>query len=215
MDMRRSLPLAAVLGCFAALMAQEDSTPDLAAGRLLVASPDLRDPNFAGTVVLLIHHDGQGTLGLIVNRKTKTPLSKAMTSIAPNEKSSIPSADPVFSGGPVAQSGGMALLRSTTKPEEAARVFGDVFLVSTRKLVEKSVAEGKTPAEFRVYLGSCGWAPGQLDMEIKMGAWHVLQANAALVFDPDPDSLWPRLVELSHLEIASLSPRKGFVQIQP
>ncbi len=202
--MRGSVPLALVLGFVAPLLAQEDSTPELAAGRLLVASPDLRDPNFAGTVVLLLHHDSQGTMGLIVNRKTKTPLSKAMASIAPGEKSPLPGTDPVFRGGPVEQTDGIALLRSPTKPEEASRVFGDVFLVATRKLVEKSVAGGKTSAEFRLYMGSCGWAPGQLDMEIRMGAWRVLQANAALVFDPDPDTLWPRLVELSHLEIASL-----------
>ena len=204
MDMRRSIPLLAVLGLLTPLLAQDESTPDLAAGRLLVASPDLRDPNFAGTVVLPLHHDGQGTMGVIVNRKTKTPLSKAMTSISPEEKPIAASSDPVFSGGPVTPSGGLALLRSTSKPEEATRVFGDVFLVSTRKLVEKSVSDGKPPTEFRLYLGSCGWAPGQLNMEIQMGAWRVLQANAAVVFDPDPDTLWARLVELSRLEIAVL-----------
>lgn len=104
-------------------------------------------------------------------------------------------------------------------------MFGDVFLVSSRKLVEKSVADGKPSTEFRLYLGSCGWAPGQLDMEIRMGAWRVLQANAALVFDPDPDTLWARLVELSRLEIAALLPphrdrpgagaRNRLDQIQP
>ena len=208
------LLIALVLGVLAPLLAQEDSPPDLAAGRLLVASPDLRDPNFAGSVVLLLHHDAQGTIGVIVNRRTKTPLSQAIASIASEEKSTLPGSDPVFSGGPVEQTGGIALLRSPTKPEEASRVFGDVFLLSTLKLVEKSVAEGRPSTEFRLYLGSCGWSPGQLDMEIQMGAWRVLQANAALVFDPDPDTLWPRLVELSHLEIASLLPRSP-AQIQP
>ncbi len=180
--------------------AQEDGGQRLAAGKLLIAAPEMRDPNFAQTVVLVVKYSDSGTVGIVLNRRTKAPLARVFD-LAPGAPNA---SDPVYAGGPVEESGVLALLRSQAKPEGAEKVFGDVYLVTTRALLEKTVKAGKPAAEFRVYLGYGGWGPGQLEAERDMGAWTVLAGKDGLVFDDDPGSEWERLKALSETQIAGL-----------
>jgi putative transcriptional regulator len=110
----------------ALLTAQTTRTGVLGPGKLLVASRDLRDPNFAETVVLLVHYDDDGVIGLVLNRRTKIPISRALEEV----KGAKDRSDPIFLGGPVGRSGILALLRSRGKVEGAEHVFGDVYLVT-------------------------------------------------------------------------------------
>ena len=112
------------------LSAQSTATVDLAAGKFLVASRDLSDPNFARTVVLLVHYGEEGVLGLILNRQTDTPMSRVFRELNEARK------DPVYEGGPVEKTVVLALLRSKTKPDEAERVLPDVSLISSQTLLE-------------------------------------------------------------------------------
>jgi putative transcriptional regulator len=92
----------------------------------------------------------------------------------------------------------VGLLKASVMPEGALHVFGKLYLISTRLLLEKTLAERSGPGEFRVYLGYCGWGPGQLENEIRQRVWHVFAGNVAgnqdLVFDSEPDTLWSRLI---------------------
>jgi len=92
---------------------------ELAAGKILVARRELLDPNFAETVVLLLQYDEKGTVGLIINRKTKIPISKLAKELEPAKGRT----DPLYLGGPVEATGLMALLKSPTKPEDAKRLW--------------------------------------------------------------------------------------------
>ncbi len=196
--MRRRTLLWMALG--ALVRAQGAGEEDLAQGRLLIASRALRDPNFAETVVLLLEMNGQGTVGLVINRRTKAPLSKVL----PLPGDSKIGSDPVYSGGPVETSSALALLRSAAPVEGARHIIDDVYAVASRPLLDKTLAQGRDAGHFRVYLGYGGWAPGQLEAEVELGAWRILSAKSALVFDADPDALWDRLNRLSHTEIALL-----------
>ncbi len=187
----------------AALWAQDSGRQELANGKLLVAARALRDPNFAETVVLLVDVNDRGTIGLVLNRRTKAPLSK----VFPLPEDSKIGADPVYSGGPVEPAGALALLASDKPSEGARRIFDGVYLASSRPLLDKALAEGRDANRFRVYLGYGGWAPGQLEAEVELGAWRVLAAKTGLVFDAEPDSLWDRLNRLAKTEIAGLVPR--------
>src|SRR5437764_5063498 len=91
------------------VQAQGARAEDLMAGKLLVAQRKLRDPNFAETVVLLVHYDEDGAMGLVINRRTKFPLSRLFPEITGK-----PLTDPVYAGGPVERTSGMALLKSPT-----------------------------------------------------------------------------------------------------
>lgn len=174
---------------FSALLLQaQPEEPHLAAGSLLVANEDSQDPYFAKSVIVLVHYDEQGVVGLILNRKTKVEVSR----IFPGVPGAKGRSDPVYSGGPVTL-GVMALLRSQNPPDKAAHVFGDVQAIVDKDLLEETVSAGKSPSVFRVYVGYAGWTGPQLRGEIERGYWHVLRGTAGVVFDPDPDTEWERL----------------------
>jgi len=179
--------------------AQSTRVKDLGAGKFLVASRELGDPNFAQTVVLLVHYDEDSVLGLIVDRQTKIPLSRVFQDV----KEAKGRSDPVYAGGPVERTVAMALLRSRTKHENADAVFGDVELISSKELLEKTLAAGADSNKFHVYLGYAGWTARQLQGEVELGAWHIFPAEAGMVFDPDPESLWSRLIRKTEQRIAS------------
>jgi putative transcriptional regulator len=175
--------------------------PELAAGSFLVASRDLGDPNFSETVILLLRYDEeQGAMGLIVNRRTDLPLSRVFEDV----KSAKGRKDLAYMGGPVEPGDVLALLKSSAKLEDADRVFGNVYLISDKDLLEKTFADKAEPGVFHVFLGYAGWGPGQLEHEVDLGAWHILPADAASVFDADPESVWPRLIRRTELRIAGL-----------
>jgi putative transcriptional regulator len=171
---------------------------DLEAGKFLVASRDLGDPNFAGTVVLLLKFDeDEGALGIVVNRRTDVPLSRVFENIKPVKDRT----DAVYLGGPVEPGSVVGLLKSTAKVEDASRILTGIYLISGRALLEKTAAEAP-PGAFHAFLGYAGWSAGQLEHEIALGGWHVLPADAATVFDPDPDSVWEKLNRRTELRIA-------------
>ena len=90
--------------------------------------------------------------------------------------------------------GVIGLLRADTGPKDTHHVFGDVYVTSGREPLEDLVAAGADPSRFRAYLGYAGWSPGQLERETAQGSWRVLKSVAGTVFDPNPDSLWNRLI---------------------
>jgi putative transcriptional regulator len=170
-----------------------------AAGRFLVSSTKLSDPNFRRSVVLLVASDpDKGALGVIINRRSKVSLSRVFPDIkGPNSPKDL-----VFMGGPVELATAQALLRSVTPSGTLKHVLGDVYSTGDKDLIEKSISSGTDPAKFRVYLGYAGWAPNQLEAEIELGAWYVTKASPDEIFDEDPDSLWPRLSRKADTEIA-------------
>jgi putative transcriptional regulator len=176
------LALAPLLG------AQSTRTADLALGKFLVASRDLADPNFAHTVVLLVDYESDGVVGLVVNRRTTIPVSKVLAL-----KEAEGRADPVYVGGPVQLTGVMALARLAQAPPGGERVCGDIYLVRTEAPLVKVM--GTPGGKFRIFLGYAGWNQAQLRREMETGSWFVFPADAGMVFDQDPGSVWQRLIE--------------------
>jgi putative AlgH/UPF0301 family transcriptional regulator len=179
--------------------AQSVRSEDLAAGKLLVASRDLLDPNFVQSVVLLVRHDDDSVVGLIINRRTQIPLAR----VFPELKEAKGQADPIYRGGPVERMAALALMRARTMPEEAEHIFANVSMISSRALLDKTIAARMDPSMFHVFLGYAGWTARQLRGEVELGAWHIFPGNAAAVFDPDPETLWSRLIHKTEERIAS------------
>lgn len=170
----------------------------LAPGVILVADKDLQDPNFAKTVVVIADYSDEGTLGLVINRRTDVSLSEVLDKW--KEASGVK--DPIFVGGPVGRTGMFALIRSKTLPQGAKHVLDDIHLVIDRAALAPHLSDG--PARVRVYAGYTGWGPDQLESEIADGGWHVMRADPKTVFDEDPDTLWVRLSHLADMQVASL-----------
>jgi putative transcriptional regulator len=166
---------------------------ELSRGKFLVASKELRDPNFFETVVLLLEYDRNGAMGLVINRPSTLKLSKVLPDIEGLQKRS----DTIYLGGPVAKNQLMLLIRTTSPPEGSRLVFRDIYLSSSQEIIEKMVDNPDTPERFRVYAGYAGWAPGQLDHEVSRGGWHILQADEESVFDKTPSEIWPELIRRS------------------
>jgi putative transcriptional regulator len=181
---------------------QSRNAEGLGAGKLLVASRDLGDPNFAQTVILLVHYDAQGVVGLVLNRRTNVPLSRVLKDL----KAAKDRSDPVYLGGPVEPPTVFALLKSPSKIEGAEPVFGGVYLISAKNLFEQTISTRPDPGVFHVYLGYAGWTKEQLRREVELGSWFIFPADARTVFDSDPDSLWPQMIRKTELKLAGSEP---------
>ena len=180
------------------LPVQSRNLKDLGPGKLLVASRELADPNFAKTVVLLVHYDTEGVVGLILNRRTDFPISQVLAQL----KTAKDLSNPVYRGGPVETPTVFALLRSTDKLEGAEHVFGDVYWISSKTALEKTISSRPDPGVFHVYLGYAGWSTDQLRNEVRLGGWFIFQADNQSVFNEKPDFLWRQMIKNTELEMA-------------
>lgn len=193
----RPMTIAAAVLC-GALVLSAQSTRDLGIGKVLVAKRNAPDSTFAEAVILVVRYTHGGTVGLMLNRRTEVPVSRALEPL----KGASGRSDPVYAGGPVELANVLALQRTNAMPEGAEHVADKVYLVSTGALLEKTLGKRPDPADFRVYLGYCGWSPGQLENETSHGFWRVLSGSADMVFDSEPETLWSRLIERAEERIA-------------
>jgi putative transcriptional regulator len=191
----------AALACACPLAGQSTSAKDLATGKFLVASRSLTDPNFTQTVVLLVEYGEGGAVGLVINRRTKFPVSQALSVQEAKGRT-----EPVYIGGPVEMAGVMALARSSSDISGAKHVVGDVYLLATRTLLNRSLASPIAASAFHVYLGYAGWGAPQLRHELELGGWYILPGDSATVFDADPGSVWNRLIEKTDTRMAMSYP---------
>jgi putative transcriptional regulator len=182
----------------AVLPAQSRNIKDLSVGKLLVASRDLADPNFAQTVVLLVRYDARGVIGLVLNRRTDVPLSQVFRDL----KAAKDRSDQLYLGGPVERAAVFSLLQTNSTPEGAEHVFDRTYLIATKPLFEQTMAARPDPGNFHVYVGYAGWAKEQLQMEVALGAWFVFPADVQTVFSSDPDSLWQQMIRKTEMQVA-------------
>ena len=179
------------IGIFSAQTAGGQDTA-LANGVFLVAKPELLDPNFRETVLLITQPQvGGGPLGVIVNR----PLSARLSKVVPGVGAVPEQFDQVYRGGPVARNQLLFLVRTSQRPERSLQVLTDVFMSGDIRLLERIVRGEMSITAFRAYAGYSGWAPGQLQAEIVRGGWHVIQADADSIFADDPAALWETLIK--------------------
>lgn len=160
-------------------------------GVFLVAKPAMRDPRFQRTVVLLLEHDDEGTLGVIINRPTEMLLSHAL----PDLKGAQNGKHTVFFGGPVGLNTLVFLLRSSEPPRASSHVMADVYYSADRNTLETALDQRKKRDELRMFFGHAGWAPGQLAGELLRGDWLLVRADSHSVFEKKLDALWRELID--------------------
>jgi putative transcriptional regulator len=144
-------------------------------GKVLIASPYMNDPTFRGTVVLLLAHDDAGAVGVILNR----PGDVAVKDLA------------VQNGGPVGRGLLFALHSDQLRTDHARVVAPGVALSNDPQLISRWL-DGQRPEEHLLAIGYAGWAPGQLERELRMGAWTTAPADADLVFAREKNALWAK-----------------------
>ena len=167
------------------------STGEPERGMFLVARRALDDPNFGQSVVYLVEHGEDGTLGLIVNQSSDVSLSEAVPDIEDKQAT----LHVLQYGGPVGLPMILMLVRSELATEGMEHVSNGVYISSDRRVLDEVLATKKTGSEVRFYIGHSGWAAGQLDFELKRGSWHVVAAGTDAIFSDKTASLWNRLIE--------------------
>lgn len=168
-----------------ALAQHEFSPSSLETGALLVASPSLDDPNFHHSVLLIIEHGRGGTVGLILNRPTDVLLSDVLQDLPMLKRTP----HRLFAGGPVGQTQLVLLFRLEGPYPDTRLIFNRIY-VGTPGVLERIITQPKPAETFRAFVGFAGWAPGQLEREMREGAWGVLPKNVFDIFDKDPATLW-------------------------
>ncbi|MDI5965981.1 YqgE/AlgH family protein [Streptomyces sp. SL13] len=175
-------------------------------GRLLVASPALADPNFDRAVVLLLDHDAEGTLGVVLNRPTPVDVGDVLAPWA--ALAGMPRV--VFQGGPVSLDSALALAvvpgdhRGADDPGPLGwrRVHGAIGLVDLEAPPELLAAE---LGSLRIFAGYAGWRPGQLEEEVGEGAWYVVESEPGDVSAPAPERLWRAVLRRQRGELAMVA----------
>jgi putative transcriptional regulator len=162
-----------------------------APGRFLVARRDLEGPFFPRTVIYLLQHDAEGTLGLVVNR----PIGYQAADLLPELEGTRVGSYPVFNGGPVGAHIMIMLLKDIADTDPALEVIDGIYASSDAELLERMVAKEKPASELRLFIGHAGWLPGQLERELRENSWFVTDGDPAAVFSGDVLELWRRLIE--------------------
>ncbi|GGJ87422.1 UPF0301 protein [Streptomyces camponoticapitis] len=169
-------------------------------GRLLVATPALADPNFDRAVVLLLDHDEEGSLGVVLNRPTPVDVGDILESWGGL------AGDPgvVFQGGPVSLDSalGLAVIPGDEGPLGWRRVHGAIGLVDLETPPELLA---RALGSLRIFAGYAGWGPGQLEDELSEGAWYVVESEPGDVSSPRPESLWRAVLRRQRSELAMVA----------
>ena len=154
-------------------------------GQLLLASPQLLDPNFVRTVVLLVQHNDMGALGLVINRPTGKTVQELWKQVG---EEACESRQPVHLGGPVS---GPLMAIHTARDLAEIEIFEGLFFAAKKHNLDELV---RCDLPFKLFVGNSGWGPGQLEGEIDQGGWRVIPARLEDVFDTGED-LWQRLLQ--------------------
>jgi putative transcriptional regulator len=184
-------------------MSDPEDTP-LGAGRLLVATPNLLDPNFERTVVLLLDLDENGALGVVLNRPSAVPVAE----ILPDWSEVTRAPEVLFQGGPVSTDSALAVAAlppgGTPEPLGFRRLYDDIGIVDLDTPTE---VVGPALSGLRVFAGYAGWGEAQLTAEVRSGSWYVLPSEPGDLFGTDPENLWMRVLRRQPGELAWISTR--------
>ncbi len=176
---------------------------EVRAGMLLVATPQLLDPNFADTVVLLLDVDENGALGVVLNRPTGVPVAEVLG----DWSDVVAEPEVLFRGGPVSTEGALAvaqLRREDDVPVGFREVVDGLGVVDLDTPVE--LVDG-TFTGMRIFAGYAGWGADQLQGEIEEGSWYVVPGEPLDVFRMDPTDLWRDVLRRQPGELAWHSTR--------
>ena len=175
---------------------------------LLVAMPQLLDPNFKRAVVLIVHHDDEGTFGVVLNRDSG--LTAALVCESLDIRWSGDAAAGVGIGGPVQPHTGWVLFdrqHVESDDEDLKDVTDSVSLAGTLDVLRKLAS--LPPQRLRIFLGYAGWGPGQLESELTQGAWLLAPVSDDVLFEVEGEGMWEHVLHSLGVDPGTLVPSSG------
>lgn len=168
---------------------QEAEEQKLKAGRLLVAEPFLADPNFARAVIFICEYGEEGSIGFVLNKPTEFKLGDLLPELYTPELE-------INKGGPV-QLDTLHMIHRLPELLGGNEIFPGVYWGGSYEALQEVISDERYhPEDLKLFLGYSGWSPGQLEKEIKEGAWLITDLSEDIVFATDPNQIWKNAIHL-------------------
>jgi putative transcriptional regulator len=162
---------------------------DSLAGQLLIASPTVRDPNFDHAVILVVRHNQDGAMGIVINMPTEErPLANILEMLGEKE-TNVTGKVQLFAGGPVQPEFGFVIHSSDYRGPGTVDVNDHVLMTSNSRIL-RDIGNSKGPKKSLIAFGYAGWAARQLDDELRRRVWFTTPADVNLIFDENREKLW-------------------------
>jgi len=177
-------------------------------GKLLLAMPIMQDPRFEKSVVYMCAHNEEGAMGLVINRPMEGIDFQDLL-----EQLDMLNAPPVSHmsvnlGGPVEPARGFIMHSTDVMREDTMEIAENIGITASLDILQE-IAEGRGPKNSLFMLGYAGWGPGQLESELQQNAWLTIEADEAIIFDPNPDAKWNKALDKLGINPAMLSATAG------
>ncbi len=176
--------------------------------KCLIATPAIKDPLFASSLVYICEHSEHGSMGLVINHQTTQTLDDLFSQLDIECGDETIKQKPVFLGGPVQLEQGFVLHTATDKWQKSIEVSAGIHLTSSMDILQ-SIANNKGPKDYLVILGFSGWASGQLESELHQNSWLTSASNTELIFLKNSDDKWQMAFDTLGFDISKLSPVSG------
>jgi len=161
----------------------------------LVARPELGDPIFKESVVLMFPPSAIAVKGFVIGLIVNRPAQVALSEIFPNDDALKGRSEAVYFGGPVDPLAPGVVFRSSKTVKQAALLFGDVYVSFDPDFIKELLKRPERTPDLHLFVGRSQWAPAQLQNEMAMGAWYSVRAETSLIFSAGPQFLWRKLFE--------------------
>ena len=176
--------------------------------KCLIATPAIKDPIFASSLVYMCEHSENGSMGLVVNHETSQVLDDIFRQLNIECDDESIRNQPVYIGGPVQLEQGFVLHSGEGKWQNSVEVSSGIHLTSSLDILQ-AIAAGQGPDDYLVILGFSGWASGQLESELQQNSWLTSTCNPDLLFHQKPEDKWQVAFDSLGFDINSLSPVSG------
>ncbi|HKJ50980.1 MAG TPA: YqgE/AlgH family protein [Gammaproteobacteria bacterium] len=176
--------------------------------KCLIATPAIKDPIFASSLVYMCEHSENGSMGLVVNHETSQILDDIFSQLNIECDDEGIKNQPVYIGGPVQLEQGFVLHSGEGSWQNSVEVSNGIHLTSSLDILQ-AIANGQGPEDYLVILGFSGWASGQLESELQQNSWLTSTCNPDLLFHQKPEDKWQVAFDSLGFDINSLSPVSG------
>jgi putative transcriptional regulator len=174
----------------------------------LLATPTIKDPLFASSLVYMCEHSAEGSLGVVINHPSDQTLKNIFQQLDIECDDPIILDTPVFIGGPVKLQQGFVLHAASTRWEKTIDIGEETHLTSSKDILQ-AIASHQGPEQFMVLLGFSGWSAGQLEHELQNNSWLTARADPDITFSEQIDQKWQMAFETLGFNLESLAPTTG------
>ena len=176
--------------------------------RCLIATPAIKDPIFASSLIYMCEHNESGSMGLVINHETSQILDDVFQQLDIQCEDDTIKNQPVYVGGPVQLEQGFVLHSNAGHWQNSVEVSNGIHLTSSLDILQ-AVANGKGPQDYLVIMGFSGWASGQLESELQQNSWLTASCDADLLFHQKSEDKWQVAFDTLGFDINMLSPVSG------